>query len=118
MRYSGSEPMEKIVIGSQEVAQVTVPPPDQPSHLEPKLADPVPMWARIAMCPLVLVLPVLCLFTIVLRFAMRGLPPRTRFTWISFLSTLLTIDGHGRFPGIEAAGCGDQPGPADMVLSQ
>jgi len=93
MRYSGSEPMEKIVIGSQEVAQVTVPPPDQPSHLEPKLADPVPMWARIAMCPLVLVLPVLCLFTIVLRFAMRGLPPRTRFAWISFLSTLLTISG-------------------------
>jgi S1-C subfamily serine protease len=85
--------MEKIVIGSREVAEVAVPPPDQPNRLEPKLADPVPIWARFAMSPLVLLLPVLCLFTIVFRFAMRALPPRTRFAWLSFLSTLLIISG-------------------------
>jgi len=85
--------MEKIVIGSREVSEVSVPPADQPSRLEPKLPDPVPIWARFAMSPLVLVLPVLCLFTIVFRFAMRALPPRTRFAWLSFLSTLLIISG-------------------------
>jgi len=84
--------MEKIVIRSQEVAQVAAPP-DQPNRLEPSLPHPVPVWARIALSPLVLILPVLCLFTIVLRFAMRGLPPRTRFAWLSFLSTLLIISG-------------------------
>ena len=93
MRYSNGDPMEKIVIGAREVAQVTVPPPDQPNRLEPKLPPPVPVWTKFALSPLVLVLPVLCVLTIVLRFAMRGLPPRTRFAWLSFLSTLLIISG-------------------------
>ena len=85
--------MEKIVIGSREVAEVVAPPPDQPSRLEPNLPPPVPLWARVAMTPLVLFLPILCIFTIVLRVAMRGLPPRTRFAWLSFLSTLLIVSG-------------------------
>jgi hypothetical protein len=45
------------------------------------------------MSPLVFVLPLLCLIMLVVRVAMRGLPPRTRFAWVSFLSTLLTISG-------------------------
>jgi hypothetical protein len=45
------------------------------------------------MSPLVLFLPLLCLITLVLRVAMRGLPPRTRYAWITFLSTLLIISG-------------------------
>ncbi len=85
--------MEKIVIDAREVAEVVPSPPDQPSRLEPKLPSPVPLWARLAMAPLILVLPLLCLFTLVFRFAMRGLPPRTRFAWLSFLSTLLIISG-------------------------
>ena len=85
--------MEKIVIGAQEVAEVVPPPPDQPNRLEPKLPSPIPLWARISMCALVLFLPILCVVTIVLRAAMRGLPPRTRIAWLSFLSTLLVISG-------------------------
>ena len=85
--------MEKIVIDAKEVAGVVSAPPDQPSRLEPKLPPPVPLWAKLAMAPLVLVLPVLCLFVLVFRVAMRGLPPRTRFAWLSFLSTLLIISG-------------------------
>jgi putative serine protease PepD len=85
--------MEKIVIGSREVAEVVPAPLDQPSRLEPKLPTPVPIWARICLSPLVLCLPVLCLISLVLRVAMRGLPPRTRFAWLSFLSTLLIISG-------------------------
>jgi Trypsin-like peptidase domain len=85
--------MEKIVIGATEVAQVVPSPPDQPRRLEPKLPPPIAFWVRAAMSPLVLFLPVLCLLTLVLRFAMRGLPPRTRIAWLSFLSTLLIISG-------------------------
>jgi len=85
--------MEKIVIGATEVAQVVQSPPDEPRRLEPKLPPPIPFWVRAAMSPLILFLPVLCLVTLVLRFAMRGLPPRTRIAWLSFLSTLLIISG-------------------------
>jgi S1-C subfamily serine protease len=85
--------MEKIVIGAAEVAEVAPSPPDQPKRLEPKLPPPIPIWVRAAMSPLILFLPVLCLVTLVLRFAMRGLPPRTRIAWLSFLSTLLIISG-------------------------
>jgi S1-C subfamily serine protease len=85
--------MEKIVIGAREISEVTPTHPEQPNRLEPKLPPPVPVWAKVAMSPLALVLPLLCLVTIVLRVAMRGLPPRTRFAWVSFLSTLLIISG-------------------------
>jgi S1-C subfamily serine protease len=85
--------MEKIVIGSKEISEVVPAPPDQPRALEPKLPPPVPIWAKAAMSPLVLVLPILCLFTLVVRVAMKGLPPRTRIAWLTFLSTLLIISG-------------------------
>lgn len=85
--------MEKIVIGAREVSEVVPAPPDQPRRLEPKLPPPIPIWTRAAMSPLILFLPLLCLVTLVLRFAMRGLPPRTRIAWLSFLSTLLIISG-------------------------
>jgi S1-C subfamily serine protease len=85
--------MEKIVVGPGEISEVKLSAPDQPSRLEPKLPPPIPLWARAAMSPLVLVLPLLCLVTLVMRVAMRGLPPRTRIAWLSFLSTLLIISG-------------------------
>jgi len=85
--------MEKIVIEPREVAEVVAAPLDQVSRLEPKLPAPVPLWGKLAMLPLILFLPLLCLITLVLRIAMRGLPPRTRFAWLSYLSTLLIISG-------------------------
>jgi S1-C subfamily serine protease len=85
--------MEKIVVEPREISEVKLSAPDQPTRLEPKLPPPIPVWARAAMSPLVLVLPLLCLVTLVMRVAMRGLPPRTRIAWLSFLSTLLIISG-------------------------
>ena len=84
--------MEKIVISSAEVAE-TRAPAEEPARLEPKLASVVPWWAKASLAPLVLVLPVLCLVVIVLRVAMRGLPPRTRHAWTAFFNTLLIISG-------------------------
>ncbi|HYK92116.1 MAG TPA: serine protease, partial [Acidobacteriota bacterium] len=84
--------MEKIVISPAEVAE-TRAPAEQPARLEPKLAPAVPRWAKWALAPLVLLLPLLCLVAIVLRVAMRGLPPRTRHEWTSLLATLLIVSG-------------------------
>lgn len=84
--------MDKIVISSAEVAQ-TEAPPELPARLEPKLAPAVPQWTKWALTPLVLVLPLLCLVAIVLRVAMRTLPPRTRHEWTSLLATLLIVSG-------------------------
>src|SRR5882724_11019736 len=84
--------MDKIVISSAEVAQAE-PSPELPAKIEPKLAPAVPRWAKWALVPLVLVLPLLCLVAIVLRVAMRTLPPRTRHEWTSLLATLLIVSG-------------------------
>lgn len=84
--------MEKIVISTSEVAETALLP-EGPTRLEPKLPPPVAWWAKLAMWPLALVLPLLCLIAIILRFAMRGLPPRTRYAWTGFLATLLTTSG-------------------------
>jgi S1-C subfamily serine protease len=84
--------MEKIVISPDEIAQ-TPTSAEEPGVPTPKLPSPVPWWAKLCLAPLALVLPLLCLLTLILRVAMRGLPPRTRYAWISYLSTLLAISG-------------------------
>jgi hypothetical protein len=89
---SGAVYMEKIVISSAEVAK-TQTLADQPALLEPKLPPAVPRWAKWTLAPLVLLLPLLCLVAIVLRVAMRGMPPRTRHEWTSLLATLLIVSG-------------------------
>lgn len=84
--------MEKIVISTAEVAETQVPS-DLSLRLESKLSPAVPGWAKWALAPLVLFLPLLCLVAIVLRVAMRGLPPRTRYGWTSLIASLLIASG-------------------------
>src|ERR1035438_2232094 len=84
--------MEKIVISVDEIAQ-TACSPDEARSLSAKLPPPIPRWARACLAPLVLVLPIMCVVTVLLRVAMRGLPPRSRYAWVSFFSTLLVISG-------------------------
>jgi len=84
--------MDKIVISPAEIA-ITTAPPEQPAQLEPKLAPVIPWWTKALLAPLVLGLPLLCLIAIVLRIAMRNLPPRTRHGWNAFLNTLLITSG-------------------------
>jgi S1-C subfamily serine protease len=84
--------MDKIVISSGEIDETKLQP-EQAGRIEPRLSPVIPLWAKASLAPLVLVLPLLCLISIVLRVAMRSLPPRTRFGWTSFLGTLLIISG-------------------------
>jgi len=83
--------MDKIVISAGEIAETRLLP-EQPRP-EAKLAPVVPVWAKLSMAPLVLLLPLLCLMAIVLRVAMRSLPPRTRHGWAAFLNSLLITSG-------------------------
>src|SRR5215469_8756394 len=84
--------MDKIVISSAEVAQTQVAT-ETPARPESRLPPAVPLWAKWAVSPLVLVLPLLCLVAIVLRAAMRTLPPRNRHAWTALLATLLIVSG-------------------------
>jgi S1-C subfamily serine protease len=58
-----------------------------------ELPTAVPVWGRLALAPLILVLPLLCLIALILRIAMRNLPPRTRYGWLCYMTTLLTVSG-------------------------
>ena len=84
--------MEKIVISPAEVAETEMPV-EQPAKLETKLTPAVPPWMKWVLAPAVLVLPLLCVVAIVIRVAMRGLPPRTRHAWTSLMATLLIVSG-------------------------
>src|SRR5215469_206922 len=84
--------MEKIVISPGEVSEAKLLP-EQPARPEVKLPPVVPAWGKVSLAPLVFALPLLCLVSIVLRVAMRSLPPRTRYGWASFLNVLLIISG-------------------------
>jgi len=84
--------MDPIVITTQEVAKAQIPVQGAP-EVRPKVPNPVPMWLRLLLSPLVLFLPVLCLVAVVLRASMRGQAPRVRQSWASYLLTLLIISG-------------------------
>jgi S1-C subfamily serine protease len=84
--------MDKIVISSEEITEAKSVS-ELPGRVETKLAPAIAWWLRFALTPLALVLPLLCLVTIVLRAAFRTQPPRTRFAWNSYLSSLLVASG-------------------------
>lgn len=85
-------PLDRVVVSSEEVEQIK-PAPDAPPSSFPRLPSPVPWWARFSLSPLVLVLPVLCVVAVILRVAFRSQPPRVKYAWVSFLSTLLVVSG-------------------------
>jgi S1-C subfamily serine protease len=84
---------EKIVVSNEEIER-TIPEADvaRPTELK-RLPSPIPVWARIALALLVPLLPLLCIFAIILRFAFRTQPPRERSAVASFLLTLLIVSG-------------------------
>ncbi len=85
-------PLDRVVVSSEEIEQIK-PAPDAPPSSFHRLPSPVPWWARFSLSPLVLVLPVLCVVAVILRVAFRSQPPRVKYAWVSFLSTLLVVSG-------------------------
>jgi S1-C subfamily serine protease len=84
--------VDKIVISQDELIDSEVQPQHTP-RVEPKLQPAIPWYTRLGLGGLVLVLPLLCLVTIILRVAFRSQPPRTRYAWTDYLSSLLIISG-------------------------
>jgi S1-C subfamily serine protease len=84
--------LDKIVISPSELTEVSEDP-GQAARIEPKLPPAITWWGRLLLALLVPFLPLLCLVSIILRVAFRGQPPRTRYAWTAYLSTLLIISG-------------------------
>lgn len=84
--------MEKVVISSTEVeaVQVVIDPVGPAS---PKVSKAIPLWAKLVLLPLVLLLPLLCVIAIVIRIALRATDPRTRTAWNAYLNSLLVASG-------------------------
>jgi hypothetical protein len=83
---------DKISISSEEIAGVSLPP-TSPSQALPALRADVPLFAKIALAPLVLILPALCLVAIAIRLYVRRGEPRVQYTWIRYTSSLLIVSG-------------------------
>ena len=84
--------MDRVVVSPEELEQIQ-PSPDGPPVVRASLPSPIPLWSRILLSPLVLVLPLLCAIVLILRIAFRNQPPRVKYAWLSFLSTLLMVSG-------------------------
>jgi hypothetical protein len=85
--------MDPIIITRQEVAQapaVSVPGAPAP---RPRLPNPVPLWVRLLLIPLILVLPLLSLVALIIKVTVRKQTPRASLAWSSYLLTLLIISG-------------------------
>jgi S1-C subfamily serine protease len=80
------ESVSKIVISTSEVDSVALPVDIVQS---PKVPAAIPVWARLVMLPLVLVLPILAIVALVMRIALRATPPRTQQAWHSYLLALM-----------------------------
>lgn len=86
--------MDRIVITTKEIGQLTTPVAAAgESPAPPKLPSPVPLWARLLLAPLVLILPLLSLVALVLKVAVRKQAPRAVQAWSSYLLTLLIVSG-------------------------
>jgi len=87
---------EKVTVTLDEIEKTV---PEERSGQAPAAAalkplpPAIPLWSRIALSALALVLPLLCIVTVILRIAFRSQPPRDRAAMTSFLSTLLVISG-------------------------
>ena len=87
--------MDPIIITSQEVAQAQAPAITAPGAppVRPRLPNPVPLWVRLSLIPLILVLPLLSLVALIIKVSVRKQTPRASLAWSSYLLTLLIISG-------------------------
>jgi S1-C subfamily serine protease len=85
--------MDRIVITTQEVDRTVQPSPVTPEVRAPRLPSPVPIWVRLLLIPLVLVLPLLSLVALIVRVSVRKQTPRAMQAWSAYLLTLLIISG-------------------------
>jgi len=84
--------MDKVFITNDELSQVSATSAE-PTPFAPPLKPVIGWPVRIVMLILVLLLPVLCLVTVILRISFRNQAARTRLAWTGFTSSLLIVSG-------------------------
>ncbi len=83
--------MEKLVVSPHEVASVSVAPAEPAAA--PQLLPAMPRLGRVALAPLVLILPLLCLATIAVWIAVQRKEARVRHAWLQYCCGLLVASG-------------------------
>lgn len=83
---------DKISISTEEIAGISLAP-TSPSPASPALRPDVPLFAKIALAPLVLVLPLLSVIAIAIRLYVRRSDARVAYAWIRYTSSLLIVSG-------------------------
>jgi S1-C subfamily serine protease len=83
---------EKISISAEEIAGVSVSSQTQ-FAATPPLGPAVSLVAKIALAPLVLILPILCLTALAVRIWVRRKEPRIQHAWNQYLCSLLIASG-------------------------
>jgi hypothetical protein len=88
----------------------------------PGATDNLPLRTRLALAPLIVLLPVLCLVTIVGRVAMSEKSTEARAAWLKYTGTLLVISsllscvaGVILYARIDRVPTAEQPGPESPV---
>ena len=84
--------MDRIVVSSRDVAEIGDLTTSS-APLQPKLPSPIHWGVKAGLSILVLCLPLLSLFAIIMRVALRNQTPRLRYAWTAYLATLLIISG-------------------------
>ncbi len=110
--------MEKFVVTQEEVAGIPEPQTVLAPSPPPQVGSGIPLWARLSLPVLVLVLPILCLVAIITRVAFRSRPPRTRHLWDAYFCTLLIISGAlftGAMAFVVSTGVGTVPISAGLA---
>jgi hypothetical protein len=108
--------MEKLVVSAQDLQMTPVFPGD--GAVSRRGSVSVPIGARILFASLALVLPVLCVATIVVWLVMRHKAPQTRSGWIQMCCMMLVVSGLGSSLLGIGAFClllGDRPPPEQLT---
>jgi S1-C subfamily serine protease len=68
-----------------------VPPPGSP--LQTQLPPPISLFAKVALAPLALVFPALCIAATVIRLYIRNREPRVQHAWLRYTCSLFIVSG-------------------------
>ncbi len=86
-------PTERVVVSTEEIERTVPEKNPGPTTTFQPLPPPIPLWARITMSLLIVVLPLLCVVALILKIASRGQAPRVRHAIASYLTTLFIASG-------------------------
>ncbi len=89
---NSSEPMDRIVVSSAEIATLPQPSAESPVP-SPRIAPAIGWQIRLVVWLSVVVLPLACVVSLIVRVMVRNSQPRVRLAWLALLNSVLMISG-------------------------